>query len=226
MELQNRTGSSWSWTDGPGLDRRTLTQWGDETRGKPGDGIPGTGFTCPGVNITSPGCFQSRSSQGAPFTINYSRQSWGRPNRWHHQVSQRLMIFIRSISWKIWCTNKVNISINWTFCHEKPETFVICSGHVSLFRTHLYYENVILGFHHFNHKDAFFFINMSLFLSKFHLHKSRFTSRKPELFLLKVEQDIRTISRSKNCLKPLIYTLTFLSSLFLIICCFSLTFYM
>ena len=59
-----------------------------------------------------------------------------------------------------------------------------------------YYKNVIFGFHNFNHKDsdAFFFIDMFLFLAKFHI-----TENLNSFYLKKeLEQYMRTISSSKN----------------------------
>ena len=112
-----------------------------------------------------------------------------------------------------------DIDVSCSFCQMHPETcvhfFWSCPFIYKFWRDfhkfivdfvfsdfHLFYKNVIFGFHNFNHKhaDAFFFINMLLFLAKFHIHKCKFTNRKPELFTLKkeIEQYIKTISTSKN----------------------------
>ena len=114
---------------------------------------------------------------------------------------------------------KKDIDVNCSFCQQHPETYThlfwSCEFTYKFWRDfhkfivdsiysdfHLYYKNVIFGFHNFNHKDsdAFFFINMFLFLAKFHIHKCKFINRKPELFLLKKELEpyMRTISSSKN----------------------------
>lgn len=114
---------------------------------------------------------------------------------------------------------KSNINVNCSFCQGQPETFThlfwSCEFTYKFWRDFQkfiadfvfsdfcpYFKNVIFGFHHFNHKDgnAFYFINLFLFLAKFHIHKSKFTNSKPEFFLLKkeLEQYMMTISLSKN----------------------------
>ena len=114
---------------------------------------------------------------------------------------------------------KSDIDVNCSFCQNHPETcahlFWSCDFSYRFWKDfhkfitdsvfsdfHLYYKNVIFGFHYYNHKDntAFFLINMLLLLAKFHIHKCKFLNRKPELFVLKkeLEQYMRTISKSTN----------------------------
>lgn len=111
------------------------------------------------------------------------------------------------------------INVNCTFCQEQPETvshlFWSCKFTCKFWKDfhkfitdfvlpnlQLYYKDVIFGYYNFKDKDndAFFFINLVLFLAKFHIHKSKVLGRKPELLVLKMElaQYIRTISSSKN----------------------------
>ncbi len=114
---------------------------------------------------------------------------------------------------------KNDTDVNCTFCQKHPETyshlFWSCEFTYKFWRDlhkyvtdsifadfHLYYKNIIFGFHNFNQKDnkAFFLINMLLLLAKFHIHKAKFTNRKPELFvfLKELQQYMRTIASSKN----------------------------
>lgn len=98
---------------------------------------------------------------------------------------------------------KNDIDVNCSFCQKHPETcthlFWSCEFTYKFWRDfhkfiadsvfsdfHLYYKNVIFGFHNFNHKDsdAFFFINVFLFLANFHIHKCKFINRKPELWTI------------------------------------------
>ncbi len=112
-----------------------------------------------------------------------------------------------------------DIDVNCTFCQKHPETyshlFWSCEFTYKFWRDlhkyvtdsiftdfHLYYKNIIFGFHNINQKDnkAFFLINMLLLLAMFHIHKTKFTNRKPELFvfLKELQQYMRTIASSKN----------------------------
>uniref|UniRef100_A0A3B3I0R1 Reverse transcriptase domain-containing protein n=1 Tax=Oryzias latipes TaxID=8090 RepID=A0A3B3I0R1_ORYLA len=114
---------------------------------------------------------------------------------------------------------KADINTSCTFCQKQPETcshlFWSCEftyrfwKNIHKFITdsifadiQLYYKNILFGFHSFDVKDrdAFFCVNMVLFIAKFHIHKRKFSNKKPDFFVFKLELQryLNLISASKN----------------------------
>ena len=97
---------------------------------------------------------------------------------------------------------KKDICVNCSFCEVSPETMVHlfwqCSYSNKFWKDvsryiidniysdfALCWENVLLGFvnHKSNKHKEFFVINLIIILAKFHIHKSKFSHKKP-LFLI------------------------------------------
>ncbi|CDR18464.1 unnamed protein product [Oncorhynchus mykiss] len=114
---------------------------------------------------------------------------------------------------------KENINSNCSFCNDHPETVVHLFWHCVHVRKlwqdisrfiieHIYedftllWRDVLFGFFTYNRnkRNHFYVINFIILLAKFHIHKCKFTNRKPHFRTLQKEIELyfKTVKCSTN----------------------------